>query len=101
MIKNRKLSKHIGDVAWYSFVDKLIYKASDTGKRLLKINKFFASSKTCSACKNKNEELSLKEREWICKECGAEHNRDINAAYNIKQEGIINLKAEGLSISAN
>ena len=101
MLKNRKLSKHITDASWSGLVQKLEYKAKEQGKHLVKIDQWFASSKTCSCCGHKLEELSLKVRDWLCPACSTQHDRDINAALNIRAQGILKLKAAGLSVSAN
>lgn len=100
MLKNRKLAKHIADVSWGELVRKLEYKAKWSGKHLVKIDQWYASSKTCHVCKHKIKNMPLSTRVWICENCGTEHDRDINAAINIKQQGILKLKAEGLSVSA-
>jgi len=101
MLKNRKLSKHIADASWFSLIRKLEYKAKAQGKHLVKIDQWFASSKTCSYCGHKMDSMPLKVRSWACKNCGTGHDRDINAAINIRQQGIIKLRAEGLSVPAN
>lgn len=101
MLKNRKLSKHIADASWGSLLTKLEYKANDAGKHFKKIDQWYASSKTCSACGSKVDNMSLGVRKWQCVDCQTEHDRDINAAINIKQQGLMLLKAEGLSVSAN
>jgi putative transposase len=101
MLKNRKLSKHISDASWSSLLTKLEYKAHDAGKHFRKINQWFASSKICSVCGYKVDNMSLEIRKWQCIDCQTEHERDINAAINIKQQGLMLLKAEGLSVSAN
>ncbi|MCG5531780.1 transposase, partial [Halorhodospira halochloris] len=101
MLKNKKLSKHIADASWSGVIEKLEYKAKAQGKHLIKIVQWFASSKTCSCCGHKLEELSLKVRHWQCPACSVRHDRDINAALNIKAQGILKLKAAGLSVSAN
>lgn len=100
MLKNRKLSKHISDASWSSLLTKLEYKANDAGKHFKKINQWYASSKTCSVCGYKVENMGLEIRKWHCVDCQTEHDRDINAAINIKQQGLMLLKAEGLSVSA-
>ena len=100
MLKNHCLARSIADAGWHSLVTKLDYKAKQAGKHLVKIDQWFASSKTCSCCGRKQEEMPLNLRSWTC-ECGATHDRDINAAINIKQQGILKLKAEGLSVSAD
>ncbi|MGL4757748.1 MAG: RNA-guided endonuclease TnpB family protein [Patescibacteria group bacterium] len=87
MQKNRKLSRAISDVSWYSFQTKLEYKAKWEGKHLIKVNTFYPSSKLCNKCNYKNTELQLKERIWTCPDCLTKHDRDINAAINIKKEG--------------
>ena len=101
MLKNRKLSRHISDVSWNSLLVKLEYKSKDAGKPFKKIEQWYASSKTCCVCHKQVEELSLSIRHWQCQHCGVLHDRDINAAKNIKHQGLIMLKAEGLSVSAN
>ena len=85
IMRNHKLAQAIGDSAWYSFVLKLTYKAEWFGKTILKIGMFEPSSKTCNICGFKNSELTLKDREWQCPECKNTHDRDINAAINIKK----------------
>ena len=101
MLKNRKLSKHIADASWSRFIAMLEYKAKQSGKHLVKIDQWFASSKTCHVCLTKLENLSLNIRHWECPDCHVNHDRDINAAMNIWQQGIIKLKAAGLTVSAN
>ena len=101
MMQNRKLSKHIGDASWYSLILKLDYKAKEQGKHLVKIDPWFASSKTCHACHHKVDTMPLSIRSWQCPACKSPQDRDINAALNIKHQGILTLKAEGLSVSAH
>lgn len=86
MIKNHKLSKAIGDVSWSKFIDTLEYKANWNDKSIIHIDRFFPSSRTCSKCGWINNSLILKDRTWVCK-CGKKHDRDINAAVNILNEG--------------
>ena len=100
MLKNHCLARSIADAGWHSFVSKIAYKAKREGKHLVKIDQWFASSKTCSCCNRKQEKMPFNIRSWTC-ECGAVHDRDINAAVNIKHQGILKLKAEGLSVSAD
>ena len=100
MLKNRKLSKAISDAAWGDLVRKLDYKATWEGKHLVRIDTWYPSTKTCRHCAAKVASLPLSARQWVCSTCGVEHDRDINAALNIKQQGILQLKAEGLSVSA-
>lgn len=87
MIRNTKLSKHISDVSWGNFVNLLNYKCNWYGKELVKVNKFYPSSKTCNCCGWINQNLKLSEREWTCK-CGETHDRDLNASKNILKEGL-------------
>lgn len=101
LLKNRKLAKHIADASWFSLIQKLEYKAKEQGKHLVKIEQWFASSKTCSCCGYKADALPLSVRHWSCPVCTMEHDRDINAAINVRQQGILKLRAEGLSAPAN
>ena len=88
MIKNHKLSKHISDASWGNFVTLLQYKCDWYGKELVKVNRFYPSSKTCGNCGWINQELKLSDREWTCKSCGVVHDRDVNASRNILKEGL-------------
>jgi putative transposase len=88
MVKNRKLAKSILDASWSSLVDMINYKCEWYGKTILKIDRFFASSKLCSNCGHKNNGLKLSIRDWICPDCGTNHDRDINAAKNILAKGL-------------
>ena len=88
-----KLGKGIFDNGWGMFTNYLKYKLEEQGKRLIKIDKYYPSSKLCSSCKHIHTELKLHERTWICPECGTKHNRDYNAAINIKKEGLRLIKA--------
>lgn len=84
MMRNHKLAKSIAEVSWYQFIELLKYKCEWYGKNLVQIGQFEPSTKTCSHCGHKNTELTLKDREWICPVCNTYHDRDINAAINIK-----------------
>src|SRR5271157_3758619 len=92
MVKKHCLAKAISDVGWGEFVRQLEYKAQWYGRTLVKIDRWYPSSKTCHDCKHVVDSLPLDIREWVCPECGVWHDRDINAANNIL--------AEGLSVSA-
>ena len=81
--------KSVSDNGWGMFIKFLQYKLEEKGKRLIKVDKFFASSQICSVCGYKNSETkNLSIRAWDCPKCGTHHDRDINAAINIKNEGI-------------
>jgi len=87
MQQNRNLSLSISDVSWSAFTSMLEYKAAWYGKNIIYIGRFEPSSKTCSDCGNIFKELSLSDRIWTCEKCDTEHDRDYNAAKNIKNLG--------------
>ena len=94
MIKNHRLSKAIQDVAHSEFVRQLEYKAEWYGKTISKIDTFYPSSQLCSSCGYKNSDVkNLKIREWTCPECRVHHDRDVNSAMNILNEGLRLLEA--------
>ena len=88
MIKNRKLSKSIADVGWSMFVNMIKYKCERYGKECVQIDQWFPSSQICSHCDHKDGKKALSIREWTCSDCGTHHDRDINAAINIKNKGL-------------
>lgn len=89
MVKNHNLARSISDASWSKFVEFLAYKCSWYGKELVKIDKFFPSSQTCSCCGYKNPDIkNLEIRKWTCPNCQTEHDRDVNAAKNILNEGL-------------
>jgi putative transposase len=85
MLNNHNLARSISDVGWSELFRQLEYKCTRYGKTLLKIGQFEPSSKLCSVCGTINQNLTLKDREWTCLTCGTHHDRDINAAINIKK----------------
>ena len=88
LMKNRKLAKVIGDVAWSEFVRMLEYKADWYGKQVSKISRWYPSSQICSDCGFSSGKKPLSVREWACTNCGSHHDRDINASINILNEGL-------------
>jgi putative transposase len=88
MVKNHCLAKAISDVGWGEFVRQLEYKAEWYGRTLVKIDKWYPSSKRCFECGHILDSLSLDVRHWTCPECGVAHDRDINAARNVLAEGL-------------
>ncbi|MEI2581061.1 RNA-guided endonuclease TnpB family protein [Scytonema sp. PRP1] len=100
MLRNHNLAKVISDVGWGTFTNFLAYKLQRKGAKLVEIDRWFPSSKLCSNCFYQMSEMSLDVREWTCPHCGTHHDRDGNAAINIRAEGIRVLKAEGSAVSA-
>ena len=98
MLKNRKLSRAIADTGWSSFVDKVIYKAAHSQHcTVVKLDSFYPSSQLCSCCKQRpDEKLKLSDRSWTCPHCGTAHDRDVNAAINIRDEAMQILATHGL-----
>ena len=93
MMKNHNLAKAISDCGWYELTRQLTYKADWNNRQYIKIGRFVPSSQTCSVCGHINiEAKDLSVRQWICPQCGTKHDRDINAAINILNEGLRILK---------
>jgi putative transposase len=88
MMKNHKLAQAFSDVALGTFYTMLEYKAAWHDKTVVKINRFFPSSKTCNSCNYIKQDLTLKDRKWTCSKCQTIHDRDLNAAINIKKQGL-------------
>ena len=94
MSQTLQFGKSVSDNGWGMFVTFLKYKLEEQGKKLVKVDKFFASSQICSCCGYKNTETkNLSIRAWDCPKCGTHHDRDINAAINIRNEGMRKLFA--------
>ena len=100
MVRNHNLAASISDVGWGTFTNFLAYKLKCKGGKLVEFDRWFPSSKLCSNCLHQVSEMPLDVREWTCPHCGTHHDRDANAAINIRAEGITMLKAEGSAVSA-
>ena len=87
LVRNRHLARAISGCGWGEFRRQLQYKCQRYGRRLVVIDRWYPSSKTCSACGHRLAELSLGTRHWTCPSCGARHDRDVNAAKNILAAG--------------
>ena len=88
MVKNHNLAKAITNVAFGGFNRQIEYKAQMYGKQIYRVDRFFPSSKTCSVCGCIQDKMPLNVREWTCSECGAHHDRDINAAVNLLRQAM-------------
>lgn len=88
MLQNHSLAKAISSLSLYEFKRKLFYKAEWFDRTIIEIDRFFPSSKLCNLCGHKNQNLKLSHRQWVCPNCGESLNRDLNAAINIKMEGL-------------
>ena len=88
LVKNYKLAKSISDAGWDQFCTMLKYKSEWEGRIYIEIDRFFPTSKTCSNCLHQLDNLSLDIRSWQCPKCQTVHDRDLNAAMNIREEGL-------------
>ncbi len=84
---NDRLSKSISDSGWAMFLQFLSYKAQFYGRQIIEVDAFYPSTKLCSVCGYKKEDLRLSDREWICPVCGTKHDRDVNAGLNLLRYG--------------
>lgn len=89
MVKNHSLAKSISDAGWGQFIRFTEYKGEWYGAYVEKIDRFYASTKTCSECGVKNQDLTLSDRTWVCQSCGVVHDRDVNAAINIQSQSTV------------
>ena len=88
MLKNHYLAKAIQDSSFGTLAGMLKYKALWNNRKIIEVGRFYPSSKTCHCCSYVKKDLTLKDRHWTCPKCKAHHDRDINAAINIKNEGL-------------
>lgn len=88
MTKNHKLSKAIQDASFGTLISMLKYKAAWHNRKIIEVGRFYPSSKTCHCCGYRMNYMGLEVREWSCPNCGIKHDRDINAAINIMNEGL-------------
>lgn len=87
LLSNQRIAKAISEIGFYKFKEILSNKALVNEKQVVFVDRFYPSSKTCSKCGYKKEDLKLRDRSWVCPNCGTKHDRDINAAVNILLEG--------------
>lgn len=88
MVKNHSLAKSISDAGWGAFIGMIDYKSKWYGRSFVKIDRFYPSSQICSPCGHRDGKKTLDIREWTCTSCGTDHDRDLNAAKNISDEGL-------------
>jgi putative transposase len=100
MVRNHNLALAISDCGWGQFCTMLKYKSEWDGKTYIEVDRFFASSKTCNVCLNQVDSLDLDDRAWTCGKCETHHDRDINAALNIRNEAL-RILSLGTSDTAN
>ena len=101
MVKNKKLAKAIQDASWSSFITKLEYKIAENQGKIVKIDRFYPSSKTCSNCGCVKKELKLSERTYHCSECGFTIDRDLNASINILKTGLKMIEATDATVGTS
>ena len=88
MMKNHCLAKAIADVSWGELLRQLRYKSEWNERTFIQIDRFFPSSKTCNKCKFIKDDLTLKDRKWVCPSCSVELDRDVNSSENILEQGL-------------
>ncbi len=98
MVKNHSLAKAISDVGWSAFVSQLEYKAKWYGRNVVKIDRWYPSSKRCSNCGHLLDSLPLEVRQWTCPACGVTHDRDVNAAKNVHAAGLAVFEGSGEAV---
>ena len=101
MMKNKRLARSIQDVSWSSFITKLEYKITENQGKIVKIDSFYPSSKTCSNCGNVKDKLLLSERTYHCNECGYIIDRDLNASINILNVGLKQIEATDATVGTS
>ena len=98
MFQNPKSAPKLQRIAWRKFVEMIKYKAEIYGKTFRQVSRWFPSSKTCSNCGYYYKDLKREQTEWTCPKCQKTHDRDINAAKNIKKQGLIDLIEETMNL---
>ncbi len=100
MLKNHRLAKSIQELSLNRFKNMLIYKSKWYDRDLIEIDRFYPSSKLCNCCNYKNNDLTLNDRNWECPNCKTNHNRDLNAAINIRNEGLRILGIKSINVES-
>ena len=99
MMGDHRYAKSIGDCSWSELVRQICYKSEWYGRKVIKIDRYFPSSKTCSNCGYIKDDLTLKDREWNCPKCNYKHDRDLNASLNILKQGLnLTVGTTGLAV---
>lgn len=101
MVKNKKLALSLSDVGFGEILRQIQYKSEAAGGLVVKVGRFFASSKTCSNCGQVNQDLTLSDRKWTCSGCGVTHNRDWNASKNIEKESLRMIETSRLAVATS
>ena len=91
MMKSHSLAGAIADCSWFEVLRQLAYKAAWYGRKIVQVDRFFPSSRTCSGCGYIKQDLKLGDREWTCPACGEHHGRDHNAAKMVLKQGLVQL----------